>query len=272
MTEEWHDDPSLRSWLPFSARTRSRPSLRLFCFPHAGGGASAFRGWLASPVPGVELHPVQLPGRETRYDEAIPASFRPLIPELAEALLPLLDVPFALLGNSMGSLIAYELARHLQRRFMLCPVWLFAAAAVPPPEVEHIPKISDSPDQEFIRLIQKRYNGIPREIANNPEFRATFLPILRGDLRLLEVYRWDPEPALSCPVTVVSGRADSSVDPSVACGWAAATSGPFEQVRVAGGHLALLDHRDLVLERLSGLSFPAPAEAVPSARTADQTP
>jgi medium-chain acyl-[acyl-carrier-protein] hydrolase len=264
MTEEWHDDPSLRRWLPFSARTRPRPSLRLFCFPHAGGGASAFRGWLASPVPGVELHPVQLPGRETRYDEALPASFRPLIPELAEALLPLLDVPFALLGNSMGSLIAYELARHLQRRFMLCPVWLFAAAALPPPEVEHIPKISDSPDQELIRLIQQRYNGIPREIADNPEFRATFLPILRGDLRLLEVYRWDPESALSCPVTVVSGRADSSVDPGVARGWAAVTSGPFEQVRVAGGHLALLDHRDLVLDRLSRLSLQAPAKAVPS--------
>jgi medium-chain acyl-[acyl-carrier-protein] hydrolase len=212
----------------------------------------------------VELHPVQLPGRETRYDEALPASFRPLIPELAEALLPLLDVPFALLGNSMGSLIAYELARHLQRRFMLCPVWLFAAAALPPPEVEHIPKISDSPDQELIRLIQQRYNGIPREIADNPEFRATFLPILRGDLRLLEVYRWDPESALSCPVTVVSGRADSSVDPGVARGWAAVTSGPFEQVRVAGGHLALLDHRDLVLDRLSRLSFQAPAKAVPS--------
>lgn len=52
---------------------RSKPNpqarLGLFCFPHAGVGASIFRDW-ANHLPGeVEVCAVQLPGREDRLVE-----------------------------------------------------------------------------------------------------------------------------------------------------------------------------------------------------------
>ncbi len=255
MADGWGSDRSLRRWLPFLSNVRPG-SLRLFCFPHAGGGASAFRSWLAPPALGVEVHPVQLPGRETRYNEALPTDTKFLVPDIAEAILPLLAIPFAFLGNSMGSLIAYELARHLQLRFMISPLWLFAAAAHPPADIQRLPKIAALPDQEFGHSIQQRYNGIPRQVAENPDLLAAFLPILKGDLKLLESYRWTPEPKLSCPVTAVVGQADPGLTPNAARGWAAVTNGSFDEVVISGGHLALLDHRDLVLRRLarSGLA------------------
>ncbi|HZH03347.1 MAG TPA: thioesterase domain-containing protein, partial [Myxococcaceae bacterium] len=68
-----------RLWFPFR-RPRPNARVRLFCFPHAGGGASAYRQWADLVPEWVEICAVQLPGRETRFGE------RPF-----EALAPLLD-------------------------------------------------------------------------------------------------------------------------------------------------------------------------------------
>jgi medium-chain acyl-[acyl-carrier-protein] hydrolase len=205
---------------------------------------------------------VQLPGRETRYNEALPTDANSLAVEIAEAILPLLDMPFAFVGNSMGSLVAYELARHLLLRFMISPLRLFVAAMYPPADMQRVPRIGNLSDQELGHSIQQRYDGIPQMIVDNPEFLSAFLPILKADMKLLQLYRWDPEPKLSCPVTAIVGQADPSLTPSAARGWAAVTNGSFDEVVISGGHLALLHHRDLVLRRLARSSGSPPSHVM----------
>ena len=72
----------------------------------------------------VEACPVQLPGRGSRFREAPFRKVADLVPALAEGLLPLLDLPFALFGHSMGAVVAFELARELRRRRGREPVLL----------------------------------------------------------------------------------------------------------------------------------------------------
>lgn len=43
-------------------------SLRLFCFPYAGGGASTFRSWSNSLPMSVEVFAVELPRRGTLWN------------------------------------------------------------------------------------------------------------------------------------------------------------------------------------------------------------
>ncbi|MEQ1503970.1 MAG: thioesterase domain-containing protein, partial [Myxococcota bacterium] len=81
--------------------------LRLVCLPYAGGGTVDFRKWSDALLPGVDLGPVLLPGRESRLAE------RPFddLPALADALVvglgPALRLaPYALYGHSMGAWIA----------------------------------------------------------------------------------------------------------------------------------------------------------------------
>jgi len=80
----------LRSWV---IRFRPHPAatLRMFCFHHAGGGASAYRPWVAELPAGLELCAIQLPGREGRLREKPYQCLANLVPVVAGVIEPLLD-------------------------------------------------------------------------------------------------------------------------------------------------------------------------------------
>src|SRR5262245_60542657 len=101
--------------------------LRLFCFPYAGAGVTVFSPWARLLPPEIELHAVQLPGRETRRHEEPYKQFPPLVEALSAALQPHLDKPFAFFGHSLGALISFETACHLRRQYGLEPAYLFVA-------------------------------------------------------------------------------------------------------------------------------------------------
>ena len=131
--------------------------------------ASSFRGWsdaFSSPV--IEVVPVQLPGRETRWAETPIPRLRPLIELAARDLLPWLEQPFALLGHSMGALLAFELVRELRRRGALQPQHLFVAARAAPhtdPLRRPVYSLGDVALVEGLR----RLNGTPPEVLADPE-------------------------------------------------------------------------------------------------------
>src|SRR4051812_29203532 len=97
-------------WFAYPKATAA-PRLGMVCLPYAGGAASVFRGWQALVPPGVEVWPVQYPGRETRWKEPPLRRMEELVPTLVEALRPLQERPFVLFGHSLGALVAFELAR-----------------------------------------------------------------------------------------------------------------------------------------------------------------
>jgi len=60
--------------------------LRLLCLPWAGGGANEFRAWPAHLPPGVQVCPLLLPGRESRFREPPIRRMDALVDELVAAL------------------------------------------------------------------------------------------------------------------------------------------------------------------------------------------
>ena len=102
--------------------------LKLFCFHFAGGTANAFRE-LADLMPNtIEFNAVQLPGRENRFAEPLVSDIKQLIPPLATALKNSMTGDFAFFGYSMGSLVAFELIRHIRREGWELPLHLTVAA------------------------------------------------------------------------------------------------------------------------------------------------
>src|SRR5271168_1373112 len=103
------ENPWLKFW---SAPSPGPPSFRLFCFHHAGGGASLFRGWPRLFQAGYEIAGIQLPGREHRLREMPYDSLKDLVPALHSAIACELRAPFAFFGHSLGALLAFELTRE----------------------------------------------------------------------------------------------------------------------------------------------------------------
>src|SRR5207253_1375620 len=76
----------------------------------------------------VEVCPIELPGRQTRWQESPFERLDPLVNSLATALSSELGGRFALFGHSMGALVAFELTRTLRRRGEGEPETLFVSA------------------------------------------------------------------------------------------------------------------------------------------------
>ncbi len=112
------------------------------------------------------------------------------------------------------------------------------------------PPLTQLPDTEFVRELDRRHSGIPAEVAMYPEFMQLFLPILRADLTMIERYGYKHSAPLNCPISVFSGHDDASVDESHMRGWHEHTRGPFSLTMMVGDHFYLRANPDPVLEIL----------------------
>jgi pyochelin biosynthesis protein PchC len=118
-------------WLRCYRRRRDFRA-RLFCFPHAGAGATMYSSWSEYLPEDAEVYGVQLPGHEDRADEAAFTTVEPLMNSLMPELRSLTRGPFALYGHSMGALLAFEVARRAELEWSHGPV-LLAVSGFPPP-------------------------------------------------------------------------------------------------------------------------------------------
>ena len=241
--------PAARSSVAVRA-ARPSASVRLFCFPNAGGGAQGYYRWGDSMPPGVEVCAVRLPGREARLAEPAFKSIQPLVVALAEALLPHLDRPFAFFGHSMGAKVAFELARYLRATRGVEPVHLFVSGCKGPRRPRGGRHIHDLPDAEFIEEL-RRLNGTPPEVLEHPELMKLMLPLLRADFELVETYEYLPGRLLDSPVSAYGGLEDAEVPGEQLGEWRAETTGAFNQRMFPGGHFYLHAARKRLLQMLS---------------------
>ena len=240
---------------PWIVRPRPSPAarLRIYCFPYAGGGASAFRTWPDDLPPEVEVCAVQLPGRESRFREAAFSDLRATAAAASEVLSPTLAEPFALFGHSLGSWLAFEFARSLAAMGRV-PAHLFVSGRRGPRLPERFPPLHTLPDQEFVEGINSRYGGMAPEVLQNRELLKLLLPSLRADVRAVETYTYVPAPKLECPISVFGGASDAFSNHDELEGWRVETSGPTSLDILPGGHFFIQTQQarllDLVGERL----------------------
>ncbi len=236
-------------WIPFR-RPNPLARLRLFCFPYAGGGASAFCAWAGGLPGGIEVCPVQLPGREHRFQEPPFTCLEPLIEALAGALIPYLDLPFGFFGHSMGGLIAFELARRLRKKKGPCPAHLFVSGRRAPQVPDDDEPFYTLPDPEFVTKL-RQLNGTPEEVFRNANLMDFLLPTLKADFAVCETYVHRDEAPLDCPISIFGGLEDADVTRDELAVWRCHTRGRFRLRMLPGNHFFIHSSRSLLLRAVA---------------------
>ena len=236
-------------WLAYY-QPNYRATLRLFCFPYAGGSALVFNKWRDSLPPFVEVCPVQLPGRGNRLDATPFTDMDPLVEAACDALLPYFDMPFAFFGHSMGASISFELARLLRREGRRLPLHLYISGRRAPHIIDDDPPLHHLPDAELLDEL-RQLNGTPKEVLEHPELMQMMLPLLRADFSVAETYVCKTEPPLNIPMTVFGGLADKDIEREQLEAWREYTTAAFKLRMLEGDHFFLNTSQSMLLRLLS---------------------
>lgn len=216
--------------------------IRLFCVPYAGGSARAYWWWRQTIADGIDVVPLELPGRGSRIAEPYATSVTEAARELAQELRKRSSgQPYALLGHSLGSLIAYEAICHLE------------AAGSPPPELlvvsgRNPPHARNKWSARASQLSDDRLLGELSAMGQTPRGLSCslasrfFLPVIRADLRMVQDYQANSTARqIGAPILVFAGRDDQLTDSEILSEWARYTSLGCHVRQFDGGHFFLYD-------------------------------
>jgi surfactin synthase thioesterase subunit len=212
--------------------------LRLFCLPHAGGGAVTYRLWAQYLASDIEVVAVRLPGRETRHRERPFTCMDDLVRELLRGLTPFLDRPHAWFGHSLGALIAFEVCRELSSLGLAQPTRLLVSGRPAPHLTPRQPPVHAAPTEQLLDRLREM-DGTPSEILNDPQAISDVLPTLRADLAVAETYRCRPGPPLSCPISVFGGSTDRFATSKELHAWRDHSTAECRVRVFGGGHFYL---------------------------------
>jgi surfactin synthase thioesterase subunit len=211
-------------------------AVRLVCLPYAGGGTAMYYRWRRLLERRIEVVPICLPGRERRLHEPPLTDLRLVTSEIAEEWAARDGCPFALVGHSLGAMVAFELARELRRRGGPLPRLLVAAASRAPHQPRSSQPMGSLEDSEFVAELGRRFDGIPPAVRENEELLRIVLPALRADVQLLETYVYDDEPPLETEILAIGGADDPAVSVADLAEWRRHSTDRFSMHRIPGRH------------------------------------
>ncbi|MFI9341701.1 thioesterase II family protein [Streptomyces sp. NPDC052773] len=253
---------------------RAGARLRLLCFHHAGGGASFFASWQGRVPAGVDVLPVQLPGREGRFRERRFQDAGEAVAALDGELGALLDAgPWAAYGHSMGALLAAGVTAARLRAGGRGPETLFLGAYAAPHRTPTLPRPDAYDDVGLARALGD-FGGLDPVFLEREDWLRVLLPVVRDDLRICASHHRaglpDPGDAgarLPVRAEAFTGTGDALVDPEGVRAWGRYVR-DFRLVSVPGGHFFPREAPEpffALLNRSLARLVAAPTDAPPAA-------
>lgn len=241
----------MASPLIFIPKAKPNASIRLICFPYAGGSSATYMSWQYDLSPEVELAVVQLPGRGMRLLESPYKTMKEIVDTLFLALSTLNNKPSIFYGHSMGARVAYELTLMLARFHHYLPIHFIASGSIAP----CIPRTKEQtyhlPDDEFIAKISA-FNGKPLDVPANREIIELMLPALRADFEIIETYCNESKFLISTKVSVLVGD-EEEIEVSELEAWFALFEMHTDIYWISGGHFFVEKNKSEVLKIVNNI-------------------
>ena len=214
---------------------------QLFCFPFAGGSASFF-DVLRPDLPEAEIISQDYPGHGSRRSEKLCTEISQVADDAFSFLRSRLSgEDYALLGYSMGTIIAVEVLRRIcADNDIKPPVCVFLAAHKP--VTDHGISMAEQSDDYVIERTVG-FGAISQEIASGNVFRRLYLPLYRADYSMIGRYRFeDLDARFRLPLTVFYSPTDTPLEE--VRGWTDFFTEECGFYQFSGDHLFLREHHE----------------------------
>ncbi|MBA0052489.1 thioesterase [Streptomyces sp. AJS327] len=215
----------------------SPDAVKLVALPHAGGSAPYFMPLARVLTPELDVVCAQYPGRQDRHREPLVDTVDALADQLYEALITEPSRRLVLFGHSMGAVLAYEMARRLERDGGGELLGVIASGRRSPSRYRE-ETVHQRDDDGLIAEIRE-LSGTDPGVLDDEELLRMVLPALRADYRAIETYQHQPGDPLRSPITTLTGESDARVSLEEARAWEELTSGAFRFQSFPGGHFYL---------------------------------
>lgn len=227
--------------------------VKLFCIPYSGGSASAYLIWRKEMPDFIKICPVELMGHGSRINEALYQSVDEAVEDVANTIRSQLKPGdwYAILGHSMGAVLAFEAYYRLEEMGIWEPCHMFFSGRKSPLNSKVTTDFYKKSNEEFLDVVYK-YGGTTKEIMANKELRDLFLPILRTDFMIAETYTClHKREKIHCNITVTNGREDRSIAAVDMNEWKDVTDKDCTISLLPGDHFFLLQNGKMMIDLIS---------------------
>jgi len=214
--------------------------MNLFCFPFAGGSRYSYNVYLKLARSGLNMIPVDYPGRGIRIRETPLTDLTLLVEDCFRRIKNDLNEPYALYGHSMGAIVSYLLVKKIIREGFVPPVNLFVSGRGGPSVVHPDLGRYKLPTREF-RAFLSNMGGESDEVLNDEDLMSFFEPIHRADFEALETYCYEAGEPFDVPITVMIGEQER-IPMDHAGAWQKETRAGVEIRTFPGRHFFILQH------------------------------
>ncbi len=224
-------------------------AITLLCLPCAGASATMYLRWRRQLPGWIQVVPVELPGRGTRMGEPFEEDFGTLVERLCEEQAQALRGSYAIFGHSMGSLLAWGMARRLRSLGRALPRVLLASGS-PAPSQRDPDRFASRNDDEALTEDLRKQGGTPEEVFASAELMSITLNVLGADYRVCESFSYPGADPLPMPLHVFAGREDD-IDRARIEAWAAEAGHAYSLDWFDGGHFFIRQSEQAVLKALT---------------------
>ncbi len=217
-------------------------SISLICVPHAGGTACSYMKWKKYLHNNVLLCPIELRGRGRRQFEPLYRTMEEAVSDVFEQVKTFATTgKYVLFGHSMGCTLIYEVVKRLMEKGYRLPSHVIFSGGRTIGYHAEITPIHNAEIEIFKEAVMS-FGGTSEEVFDNPELADVFVPIMRADLRILEMYiKEENDFKLSCNISVFSGKNDFGSTEKDKEFWSNCTVGSCMFYDFVGGHFYLFN-------------------------------
>ncbi|MFC1607187.1 thioesterase II family protein [Candidatus Latescibacterota bacterium] len=243
------------SWIA-SERFRPTATVRLFCFPYMGGGASVYKDWADLLPDFVEVCALQPPGREDRIHEPAILDKDQMFSEMIDVILARSDKPFVFYGHSIGGGISIHLAEVLAQEYGKTPAHVMIGAL---PHITRFPQaltqlfggIADEITEDWVLDLLEKLE-VAEFLRTDPEWVREVMPAISADAHIVKAMLDTQQTnniteSYPFPLTVFAGQTDSLYQKEHMLVWKNYLAGD-RQIPVKflpGGHLFISERKPL---------------------------